>query len=283
MLHRRSARSPVFHLASCFFVLVLSGALGVLGGCASTAPPGPDTGAAPETISVAETGPAIPDATDAMDLACDPELSRAVRWSRSSAEHKAAFLQTYALATVVLEAQVPTFAPDGWAVALDADETVLDNSRYQKEREAECKDYTPESWKAWVMRREAQALPGAQAFLRTVDELGGVVAIVTNRDDDECAATMDNFRALDLPFDLMLCQTDTGQKEPRWDTIQKGTASPEYPPLKIVMWLGDNIGDFPDLDQGTREKGPEAFRAFGTRFFVVPNPMYGSWQRNPEE
>jgi len=213
--------------------------------------------------------------------ACD--MIRATHWSRNSAEHKAAFLQTYTLATVALEAQVPTFEPERWAVALDADETILDNSEYQKEREAECKGYTSGSWRAWVLRREAKALPGAQAFLRRVDELGGVIAVVTNRDEAECPATMDNFRALDLPFDLMLCQTGPGEKEPRWETIQKGTASPEYPPLKIVMWMGDNIGDFPDLDQSVREKGAEAFEPFGTRYFVVPNPMYGSWQRNPKE
>ena len=246
----------------------------LLSGCATTAAP------PPAQAPVAATEP-TPGAPAEGSESC--EMSGATHWARNSAEHDAAHRQTYALATVALEAQVETFEPGKWAVALDADETVIDNSRYQKEREEQCKGFTGESWRAWVERREAKPLPGAQAFLRRIRELGGTVAIVTNRDAESCPATMDNFEAMDLPYDLMLCQTDTGEKEPRWRSIENGTASPEVPPKKIVMWLGDNIGDFPDLDQSLRDRGPEAFRSFGTRFFVLPNPMYGSWQRNPEE
>lgn len=270
-------RNRPLRFVNLVVLLVVLGA--VSSGCASTSPPRDSPGTvtpAPSPVADEAVGGADSDT-------CTPDMSRATHWSRDAAEHKAAFLQAYTLATVALEAQVPTFEPERWAVALDADETILDNSLYQKEREAECKGYTSESWRAWVMRREAKALPGAQAFLRRVDELGGVIAVVTNRDEAECPATMDNFRALDLPFDLMLCQTGPGEKEPRWETVQKGTASPEYPPLKIVMWVGDNIMDFPDLDQSVRDKGAEAFKEFGTRFFLVPNPMYGSWQRNPKE
>lgn len=244
----------------------------LLTGCATTtAPPSAQPQvAAPEPTTVA-----------AVEETC--EMSGATHWARNSAEHDAAYRQTYALATVALEAQVASFEPGKWAVALDADETVIDNSPYQKEREAECKGFSGESWRAWVERREAKPLPGAQAFLRRIKELGGAIAIVTNRDSDVCPATMDNFEAMDLPYDLMLCKTDTGEKEPRWRSVENGTASPEVPAKKIVMWLGDNIGDFPDLDQSLRDRGAEAFRSFGTRFFVLPNPMYGSWQRNPEE
>jgi 5'-nucleotidase (lipoprotein e(P4) family) len=252
----------------------------LLGGCASTTAPPAVQGpvAAPETT--ASTGAEPSEAADA-GTGCD--MSHATHWVRDSAEHDAVFRQTFALATLALEAQVQSFEPGKWAVALDGDETVIDNSQYQKEREAECKGFSRESWRAWVLRREAKPLPGAQAFLQRVKELGGTIAIVTNRDIEVCPATMENFKALDLPFDLMLCQTDTGEKEPRWRSIENGSASPVVPALKIVMWLGDNIGDFPDLDQSLRDQGAEAFRNFGTRFFVLPNPIYGSWQRNPED
>jgi 5'-nucleotidase (lipoprotein e(P4) family) len=256
----------------------------LLGGCASTtAPPAvPGPVAAPETTPSTAAEPAeAPAASPAASAGCD--MSHATHWVRDSAEHDAAFRQTFALATLALEAQVQSFEPGKWAVALDGDETVIDNSQYQKEREAECKGFSGESWRAWVLRREARPLPGAQAFLQRVKELGGTIAIVTNRDIEVCPATMENFKALDLPFDLMLCRTDTSEKEHRWRSVENGTASPAVPPLKIVMWLGDNIGDFPDLDQSLRDQGAEAFRNFGTRFFVLPNPMYGSWQRNPEE
>jgi predicted secreted acid phosphatase len=50
----------------------------------------------------------------------------------------------------------------------------------------------------------------------------------------------------------------------------------------VVAFVGDNIQDFPGLDQSLRrrEDEDEAFAAFGARFFVLPNPMYGSWERN---
>lgn len=259
-------------MRSTSFLFSALALVSLLSGCATaTAPP-------PTQPPVVAPEPAA--GTDG-EATC--EMSRRTHWARNSAEHDAAYRQTYALATVALEAQVASFEPGKWAVALDADETVIDNSQYQKEREEECKGFSGASWRAWVQRREAKPLPGAQAFLRRIKELGGAVAIVTNRDAEDCPATMENFDALDLPYDLMLCQTDTGEKEPRWRTVENGTASPEVPPLKIVMWLGDNIGDFPDLDQSLRHQGAEAFRSFGTRFFVLPNPMYGSWQRNPEE
>ena len=40
----------------------------------------------------------------------------------------------------------------------------------------------------------------------------------------------------------------------------------------------DNIMDFPDTTQSIRAKGESAFTEFGARWFVLPNPMYGSWQ-----
>jgi predicted secreted acid phosphatase len=48
--------------------------------------------------------------------------------------------------------------------------------------------------------------------------------------------------------------------------------------LDVVLFLGDNIQDFPALGQSLRDEPASAFGAFGSRFFLVPNPMYGSWQ-----
>ncbi len=56
-----------------------------------------------------------------------------------------------------------------------------------------------------------------------------------------------------------------------------------YTSPRIVLWVGDNITDFPDLDQTVRTRPEEAFADFGRRFIVIPNPMYGSWESNPRE
>ncbi len=235
--------------------------------CASTpAAPPPPTAAAP----AAEEVPA-------------PTLPFQIRWVRSSAEYRAALVQTYRLASTALERRVADRQPGSWAVAIDADETLISNSQQSKEAALGAPGSFEEQWDAWVERREAPALPGARGFLELVHELGGKIAVVTNRRQRHCPQTADNLRALEMPFDVILCRGEERDKQPRWQSVEDGTASPDLPPLEIVMWVGDNIHDFPGLDQGLRFADPEAMAEFGDRFFVLPNPLYGSWEHNPHE
>lgn len=50
--------------------------------------------------------------------------------------------------------------------------------------------------------------------------------------------------------------------------------------VTVLMFVGDNIQDFPLLAQDVRKQVDEAFAKFGDSFFVLPNPMYGSWEKN---
>ena len=95
-----------------------------------------------------------------------------IQWTRTSGEHDAVFEQTYRAAGERLRMGLDTLRGTDWGVILDADETVLDNSLYQRERAAVGQGYSPETWAAWVERREAAALPGAVAFTRLVRDLG---------------------------------------------------------------------------------------------------------------
>ena len=198
-----------------------------------------------------------------------------IRWVRESAEHEALVRQVYRSAQARIEDASVDLAAGSWGVILDADETVLSNATYQSERARQGLGYTSESWTAWVKRREATAQPGAAAFLNRVRELGGRIAIVTNRRANVCDDTKANFEALALIFDVMLCRTDEEDKNPRFQAVENGTAG--APPMKVIAWLGDDIQDFPTLSQKIRGQGVEAFADFGVRFFVLPNPMYGSW------
>jgi predicted secreted acid phosphatase len=123
-------------------------------------------------------------------------------------------------------------------------------------------------------------LPGASAFLARVRAIGGRIAIVTNRTETECPDTKAVFQAHGLAYDAMLCRPDAGpsDKNPRFEAVARGTAG--LPPLDVVAFVGDNVQDFPGLGQGIRTKGDEAFAEFGGPFFILPNPMYGSWERN---
>jgi 5'-nucleotidase (lipoprotein e(P4) family) len=206
-------------------------------------------------------------------------LPNDIKWVQRSAEYYASILDTYRAATARVEQQSASRQPGAWAVILDADETVISNLQYQIERVGQ--GYSPESWAAWVRRKEATPLPGAAAFLARVRQLGGRIAIVTNRLESECEDTRALFRTHQLPFDAMLCREDKGpsDKNPRFEAVATGKTPAGQTPLDVVAFVGDNILDFPGLTQAIRQGGEGGFSEFGVRFFLVPNPMYGSWER----
>jgi len=235
------------------------------------------------------TSPAVQDnakarlALSCTGAACDSELpiqplGADLRWFQRAAERRALDLQAYALATATLEAKTPTGA---WGVIMDIDETTLDNGPYQRARADLGVGFSLSSWTAWVDQRAAAAIPGAVAFTARVKELGGHVVLVSNRKAaTECPQTDDNLKAVGVTFDAMLCQDGPSDKNPRFAAVAAGTAG--LPPLDVVMFVGDNIQDFPMLTQDIRKQPDAAFAAFGDRFVIVPNPMYGSWEKNAD-
>jgi 5'-nucleotidase (lipoprotein e(P4) family) len=212
------------------------------------------------------------------------KLPDAIRWVKTSAEYRASVVQVYRLAGARLEEVARGRAPRSWAVILDADETVISNLQFEVELARSGEPYSDEGWGAWVRRQDAPPLPGAVAFMKRVRELGGVIAIVTNRAEQECPDTQADFKKYGIPYDVVLCRpVGVSSKEPRFQRVASGTASPDIPPVEVLMWLGDNIIDFPGGSQELRKAPLSSLDGFGVRYFVLPNPMYGSWQRNPED
>ncbi len=237
-------------------------------------------------VSCRSAGPIAPVAPEPREQAPAPltagRLPEAVRWASDSAEHRALFLQVYRAATAHVEKEAAGRASGSWAVILDADETTIDNSAYQRERARAGRPFDAASWRAWCARREAVPLPSAAAFLARVHALGGKIAIVTNRTVAECPDTEAVFRAHELAYDVLLCKPDGGpsDKNPRFEAVARGTTPAGLPPLDVVAFVGDNILDFPGLSQDIRKEGDDAFAPFGVRYFLLPNPMYGSWEGN---
>jgi 5'-nucleotidase (lipoprotein e(P4) family) len=223
------------------------------------------------------TSPSAPPVNAPAAQAADPD---SIRWVRDSAEYQAALRQVYRQALARVEAASAKKAKAAWAVILDADETVISNAQYQLERARQRLPYSQESWTAWVRRKEATPLPGAADFLSRVRALGGRIAIVTNRLQAECADTEAVFKTHALVYDVMLCRPDgaPSDKNPRFDAIAGGRTSASATPLDVVVFIGDNILDFPRLSQASKAQGGKELSEFGLRYFLVPNPMYGSWQ-----
>jgi 5'-nucleotidase (lipoprotein e(P4) family) len=222
--------------------------------CAGRAPGAP-VSSRPPAAAAAAAATALPDS---------------IRWVQ----------QVYRQAAAHVEREAASRSAGGWAVVLDADETVISNATYQAERARIGASYTPESWNAWVRRREATPLPGAVEFLDRVRALGGRIAIVTNRLQSECADTEAVFASHRLVYDAMLCRPDgsPSDKNPRFQAVAQGRSAAGAAPLDVVAFVGDNILDFPGLAQAIRNGPPAGFGDFGRRYFLVPNPMYGSWQ-----
>lgn len=205
---------------------------------------------------------------------------RDLLWARTSAEHQALFVQTFHAARQRL-AELARGRPQGtWAVIVDADETLVDNSEYQRRLHLTGASFDSLSWDAWVRERTATALPGAIEYVTGVRALGGRVVVVTNREDVVCDPTRSNLQAVGLHVDLVLCRRGVSDKNARFESVRAGTAGGGLPALEVLQWVGDNIQDFPNLTQRAREQGPAAFALFGDRYFILPNPMYGSFERN---
>ncbi len=172
------------------------------------------------------------------------------------------------------------------AIVLDLDETVLDNSIYQARLLRDRANYSPATWGEWVKAGEAEAIPGAREFIATARRLGHTVFYISNRDcstpaptaDDKCpakTATMRNLVALGIDPapdpDRMLLRGE----RPDWaaKTARRAFVAANY---RIVAMVGDDIGDFVDPRAYVGDRARLAPR-FGTTWFLLPNPIYGSW------
>ncbi|WP_240125464.1 5'-nucleotidase, lipoprotein e(P4) family [Thermomonas alba] len=171
------------------------------------------------------------------------------------------------------------------AVIVDVDETVLDNSPYQARLVRSGGDYDEASWAAWVNERRARAIPGAVAFAQAAAARGITVLYISNRAVDLDQATIDNLKSEGFPVKDASVFMGLGTFVPGCE--QNGTekdcrrrlASRHY---RILLQVGDQLGDFVQIISNTPEGRAALFRQyqtwFGQRWFMLPNPSYGSWE-----
>lgn len=237
-------------------------------------------GCAPHRATTSSTVSSATAASLAQPVVGD-SIPLALRWYRASAEVTGIFLQTYRAATSAVEQMALTQGAQPWGVIMDADETVLDNSMYQQMRGG--RGYSSATWQAWVKSEKAVALPGSIEFVRRVHALGGTVSIVTNRESTVCIETEQNLKSVGLNVDQVLCKPagPNDDKNPRFDAVKSGVGPSKLSAMRVVMWLGDNIKDFPGASQQVRKGGVSAYAEVGKTWFVLPNPLYGSWDKNP--
>lgn len=274
---------------SALFIALLSSTL-LLAGCRSLTPaaeaPPPADAPAPAPVAVAAGVPA------------DDNLN-AVLWIQRSAEYRAVAETVYRAATARLDAALRD--PD-WdalvpeeranparglppAIIVDVDETVLDNSPYQARLVREGAEYNEVTWDAWVQEKKAAPVPGVVEFARAAQARGVTILYITNRAEHLGGPTLENLRAVGLPVKDESVFLGLGTFVP--DCEQEGSeklcrrqfAGRSY---RILMQFGDQLGDFAQILANTPEARAELqarHRAwFGERWWMLPNPTYGSWE-----
>jgi 5'-nucleotidase (lipoprotein e(P4) family) len=170
------------------------------------------------------------------------------------------------------------------AVMVDIDETVLDNSPDQARRIVQKEGFDLPKWYAWGEMRKAKAVPGAVEFLNYATSKGVKVFFVSNRDEVQKQATIDNlisagFMGVSSENVLLRQKDDKGNnissKEPRRDIIRQ-----KY---RIVFFMGDNLDDHSNAFE--RKSIADRFGVvdqnrslFGKKYILLPNAMYGTWE-----
>jgi len=216
------------------------------------------------------------------------KLDTAEHWFRDSLEYCRIATSAYQDAANAAWRAAATYGRGHWVVFMDADETVLDNSLYERERERCGLSFSDASWSKWLAAGIAAEIPGAAAFTHTVHRLGGYVAIVTNRDASLDPSTQANLKHLGIWFDYEIGHPadQPDEKTGRWKGALAALSAKTHAKLVPAMWVGDQVTDFGILDRrghiarAMSEK--DDGRGIGERYFLIPNPIYGGWNKNPE-
>ena len=202
-------------------------------------------------------------------------------WMRTSAECRALAYQGYNVAMNAVKMAVtdPSHQRKPLAIVLDADETVVDNTKLMGESIVNGNGrFDAPWWRQAVYQGKSQAMPGAVEFLNEVHKQGVEIFYVSNRYAPvNLDVTIQNFKELGFPSvdkDHVLLFEKDSDKQPRFDMIAK-----KY---YVIVYMGDNAGDFPIGTKGKtlaeRNSIIDAHKEdFGTTFVVFPNPAYGSW------
>ena len=251
-------------------------------------------------VSLAETNQAV--VTSAVLAGAAPPEQGSLTaniYTHTAAEYRACCLTIYAAAGYRLEelmedADPPLARP---AVVLDLDETVLDITSFQTFTYENELSYTPALWSVYEQEGidEVELVPGAGEFIAKAEALGVSVVYLSNRNEANQGHTVAVLERLGLNVDgieervFLKATGGSSNKSSRRDAI-----SARY---NIVMIFGDNLRDFAEVfapdrlgDDATTDDYLRAIEArdtavddaachWGVDWFVLPNCMYGEWEK----
>ena len=217
-----------------------------------------------------------------------------VLYAQSSAEYEASNIQTYVNAKSALDRalndvtwtaaieQKDNFENKPPAIILDIDETVLNNVPFQARSIIDGQSY-PTGWLDWMLEESSDAVAGVSGFLEYAQSKGVKIFYVTNRIAVAEDATRNNLKKLGLPLDtdrdVLLMKNENG-----WTSDKVSRRKLVAKDYRILLLIGDQLGDFLPLDETTLELDARKELAdtykhmWGSKWFMITNPMYGRWE-----
>lgn len=231
-------------------------------------------------------------------------------WVQSSSEYKANSIQTYNMAEKNIDLALNdtswTAAPEQTsdysmlpaAVIMDIDQTVLDNSKYQAKLVIEGTGFNPKTWDEWVSLEDASAISGAVDFINSMKEKNVEVVYITNREckprEDGSAQcpqkqdTLDNLSKVGVigvkPENILL-----KKEQDNWSSEKKSRREAIATKFRVLMLFGDDLGDFlPNVKKNITPLQRNVLvlqnkSNWGRKWYMLSNPIYGSWLRVLEE
>lgn len=186
----------------------------------------------------------------------------------------------------------PSFVPCGkkpLAVVFDADETLIWNigsMRWFSERRI---GFDKQVWDQWEKTGagKAVAIPGAIEGVNALRQAGITVVANTNRSAENATGTEETLRAAGLGEfkhgdTLFLMGDDAGGSS---KDMRRATISSRY---CVIAMVGDQLGDFsqqynvkdlPAYQRNAYATTPAIRALWGKGWFLLPNPLYGPWEK----
>ena len=199
-------------------------------------------------------------------------------YQQRSAEYRALCFQAFNIAHRRVDEIMNVKTEKPKVIITDIDETILNNSPYEAHQTLQGKDYESASWLEWTSMINADTVPGSLSFLKYASTKGLEIFYVTNRNEKERGVTLKNLQKFNFPNSdsahLFPLQSSSSKEERRKSIAATHT---------IVMLMGDNLGDFSflfdkkNIDERLQNVNSVAAE-FGSRFIVLPNPVYGDWE-----
>lgn len=237
----------------------------------------------------------------------DSSPDRAIAWVRDAAEFDALTMQAYRAAGDDLQRLI---ADKSWtalpgqknygqlppAIIFDVDETLVSNVAFQETLVPPFRNSDLDDWNAG---NAATPIPGAAEFAKLARDQGVELFFVTNRPceirqgiSDPCpqeVITVEDLNEAGIPADLD--HVMLANEKPDWDrekVIRRNLIARDH---RIIMLIGDDLSDFipcvrkkvhaPCDEAATaasRQNKTELYSSYwGAGWYVLPNPMHGSW------